>query len=432
MRRLVVILLLLLSWPLCATEPRFVDYGSSDGLPSGSVYAIVQDADGYLWVGTRNGLCRFDGTRFQVWKEPGRVNALAIDKENRLWVGTESGLWVKDGDGFSQGPAGRIRALLSDSEGYVWATVGDTLLLKLSWADGIREQARCWYDKRDHEGDYPYFQIYEVSDGKLWLGGRLVRMQYVRDRQDPAVVHPFGEGGFCPGSFAEAGGRFWLFEDHTSLLHSYSDGVLTPHGRLPVSHARLLTDHEGRLWAAGSYGLGLVNMEKPEDTQVCKTASNELYCIFEDRQGNIWVGGDNGLSVLCPALQQVQTLSSDNVTALLEDHNGKLWVGTASERVSSLYEDSSGTVYVGLWNNTGWEEWKNGRMRKQRLSGPTPREQWPSASYSFDGANWISDFLEDSRGRFWVVSWEGVGLNEWDRKAGKALPPSWIRPFRYT
>lgn len=431
MRRLVAILLLLLSLPLCATEFRFVDYGSSEGLPSGSVYAVTQDAEGYLWVGTRNGLCRFDGIRFQVWKEPGRVNALAVDRENHLWVGTDGGLYVKDCDSFSQGHPGRIRALLADSEGSVWATVGDTLLLKLSWADGIREQARCWYDKRDHEGDYPYFQIYEAADGILWLGGRLVRMQYVSDRQTPAVVHPFGEGGFCPGSFAEADGRFWLFEDHTSLLHSYSGGALTPQGRLPVSHARLLTDHKGRLWAAGSYGLGLVNTEKPEDTKVWKTASNELYCIFEDRQGNIWVGGDNGLSVLCPALQQVQTVSSANVTALLEDHSGKFWFGTADKRVSSLYEDSGGTVYVGLWNNTGWEVWKNGRMRKQRLSGATPREQWPSASYSFDGANWISDFLEDSRGRFWVVSWEGVGLNQWDRKSGKALPPRWLSPFRY-
>ena len=431
MKRLATIIMLLLSWSLGATKPRFVDYGSAEGLPSGSVYAITQDADGFLWVGTRNGLCRFDGVRFETWKEMGRVNALAVDKENHLWVGTERGLFVKEDDGFSAGPFGRIRALLADSDGAVWATVGDTLLLKLSWADGIREQASCWYDKRDHEGDYPYFQIYEASDGRLWLGGRLVRMQFVADREAATVIHPFGKGGFCPGFFAEAEGSLWLFEDHTSILYTYDDGALTAHGRLPVSHARLLTDHKGRLWAAGSYGLGPVNLEKPEDTPVYKTASNELYCIYEDRQGNIWVGGDNGLSVLCPDLQQVSVVSSDNVTALMEDHTGKMWIGTADKRVSSLYEDSAGTVYVGLWNNTGWEVWKGGRMYKERLSGPTPKVQWPSASYSYDGANWIADFLEDSRGRFWVVSWEGVGLNEWDRKAGKTLPVRWLSPFRY-
>ncbi|MBO6095738.1 MAG: hypothetical protein J6W94_04080 [Bacteroidales bacterium] len=431
MKRFSAILLLLISWSLGAVEVRFVNYGSREGLPSNSVYAIAQDAGGALWVGTRGGLCRFDGARFRVWKEPGRVNALALDRDHRLWLGTADGLHVKDGDSFIPGPSGNIRALLSDSEGYIWATVGDTLLLKLSWADGIREEARCWYDKRDSEGDYPYYQLFEASDGKIWPAGRIVRMQYVQDRRNPEVVHPLGHGGFCPGSFTEADGRFYVFEDHTSLLYIMDGRDIIPLGRLPVAHARLLTDSRGRVWAAGSYGLALVNTDRTEDSRVYKTASNELYCIFEDRQGNIWVGGDNGLSVLCPELQLVHTVSSANVTALLEDHCGKLWVGTADQRISCLYEDSTGAVYTGLWNNTGWVVRKDGRVRKERISGPTPREQWPSSSQNYDGANWISDFLEDSQGRFWVVTWEGVGLNQWDRKSGKALPARWLSPFRY-
>ena len=68
-------------------------------------------------------------------------------------------------------------------------------------------------------------------------------------------------------------------------------------------------------------------------------------------------------------------------------------------------------------------------LRKERLSGPLPEAQ--KEARHLDGANWISDFLEDSEGRFWVVSWEGVGLNEWDRKARRSLPPHWLSPFRY-
>ena len=94
-----------------------------------------------------------------------------------------------------------------------------------------------------------------------------------------------------------------------------------------------------------------------------------------DSEGYVWAGGDNGLSVICPAFQQVRTISSANVTALLEDHTGKMWIGTAEDRVSALYEDNAGAVYVGLWNNTGWEVWKDGRMHKDRLSGPIPKEQ---------------------------------------------------------
>ena len=63
MRRLIVILLLLLPCTLWAQEPRLVNYNAADGLPSNAVYAIAQDAEGLLWVGTRNGLASFDGVQ---------------------------------------------------------------------------------------------------------------------------------------------------------------------------------------------------------------------------------------------------------------------------------------------------------------------------------------------------------------------------------
>lgn len=425
---------------MSAVERRFVNYGSADGLSSNTVYAIVQDKDNFLWVGTRGGLNRFDGARFQSWKEFGRVNALTVDRQNRLWVGTVEGLYVRDPvrDVFSEGPRGLVRALATDSDGQVWATVGDTLLLRLSYSDGIRTEVRTRYQKRDHEGDYPYFQIFEAPDGKLWLGGRLTSCQYIEDRKHPRICLPLGSGP-CLTSYAWDGNRLLAIYDHYNTLCTLEDGKLVTLGKMPVAHARLLTDSRGRLWAAGSYGVALINPDKPEDSPIFRRSqkdhysliSNELYCIFEDRQGNLWVGGDNGLSVLCPTLQQVRRVSDGQVTALMEDRDGKLWIGLAEDRVSRFYQDRGGTVYVGLWNNTGWEVWKDGRMHKERLSGPTPREQWPSAAESFDGANWIADFLEDSEGRFWVVTWEGVGLNEWDRKAGKMLPPHWLSPFRY-
>lgn len=431
MRGLLVISSLFLSLSLWAQSPRFVDYSAAQGLPSNTVYAITQDADGILWVGTRGGLSRFDGVQFRTVLADRRISALAVDRENRVWVGTTDGLEVLAGEARQSAiPGGNIRALLADTDGFVWATVGDTLLLKLSYRNGIREEARCFYDKRDSEGDYPYYQIFQAQDGRLWLTGRIVRFQYVEDRDHPRIIHPIESPVYCIGSCAQAGDKFYVYDDYTSVLNTYKDGEIFPQGKLPIAHARLLADKEGRLWAAGSYGVGPVHPERPEETPVYQTSSLELYCIFEDRQGNIWVGGDNGLSVLCTALQQVQIVSSAHVTAILEDSHGKLWIGTAEDRVSRLYEDSAGAVYVGLWNNTGWEVWKNGKMHKQRLTGQTPPLQRPVAA-SLSGANWISDFLEDSHGRFWVVSWEGVGLNLWDRERGRSLPPRWLSPFRY-
>ena len=426
--------------------PRFANYNTADCLPSNTVYAITQDQDGNLWVGTRGGLSRFDGERFQTVIADKRITSLAVDRDKRLWVGTTTGI--------EGGPEGNIRAMRADSEGYVWATVGDSLMLKLYYKDGIIEKARCFYDKRYSEGDYPYYQIYEAQDRKLWPAGRIVRFQYIEDRNHPEVMHPFGDGGFCTGSYAEAGGKLYAFDDHTSILYTYEDGKTIPHGRLPIAHARLLTDSKGRLWAAGSYGLGQVDPQHPEQTVVYRhsaedphsIASHELYCIFEDHQGNIWVGGDNGLSVLSTVMQHVQTIDIPQVSALMEAMDGRLWVGTADNGtfvlpenrqmsqgspVSALYEDSCGAIYMGLYSGKGFDIWEKGRLRRGVVSGPIPARQEKAASGDRISSNWITDFLESRDGRFYVVTWEGVGINEWDRSCGKTLPPEWLSPFWY-
>ena len=424
-------------------QPRFVNYLSAQGLPSNTVYAIAQEAGGALLVGTRGGLSLFDGEHFRNLLPGRRITALAVDPGNRIWTGSTEGLQVVEMPGrvVSEAYSGsNIRALLADSDGKIWATVGDSLLVKLSYTpeEGIREEARTSYNKRTHEGDYPYFQIYEDSEGTLWLGGRIVRTQFVRDRARPESRLRYSDG-YSTGSYAEVGGTLYAYDDGRSTLNTFGETDVNDHGRLPIAHARLLADSQGRLWAAGSYGLGLVDPENPEATRVFthdpddpgSLSSVELYCLFEDRQGNLWTGGDNGLSVLCPGLQQVQTISTAQVTALLQTRDGKLWIGTHDERISSLYEDREGAVYIGYWNNTGFDIIRNGKRSHGKLKGPIDPKQHIVAWEDRNSYNWIADFLESRDGRFYVVSWEGVGINEWDRESGRTLPPEWLSPFFY-
>lgn len=439
---------------------RFVNYSAADGLPSNTVYAITQTSDGNLWIGTRGGLSRFDGLHFQTVIQGRRITSLTADHDDRLWIGTTDGLEVLDGENLhSSLPGEHIRALLTDSDGHVWAATIDSLLVKYSWHDGINELARTKFDIRHFEGDYPYQQLYEAPDGRIWTAGRLVHSQWIEDRDNPVPQSFDGIGSI--GSYAYAGGILYAFDDYQNYLCSISPGNKQIIGRLPLAHSRLLGDSKGRLWAAGSYGIALVNTDKPEDTVIYKhqaddpysPASAELYCIFEDRQGNIWTGGDNGLSVLCPALQQVQILDvpSKQVTALMQASDGRLWIGTADAgafvdgrqvdyrpagrpnegHVSCLYEDSNGTVYIGLYAGCGFNIWENGRVRRGVVKGPVPVEQYPVASGDRSESNWITDFLEGRDGRFWVVTWEGVGLNEWDRSTGATLPAEWLSPFLY-
>ena len=467
MRRYYAILLLFISLGLSAQKARFVNYGPENGLTSSSVYAIAQDAEGSLWIGTRGGLFRFDGSRFLLFSDglpASRVTSLTIDRNNRIWVGTTAGLVVMENSvpsSQNKDLAGRhIRALLTDSDGYVWAATMDSLILKLEYKDGIRTLASLRYNKVHFEGDYPYQQLYEDSAGVIWIGGRIVHFQYIEDRRNPVARNVFEED-YSMGSYAEAGGVLYAFSDYTSELFVIEKRELRPAGHVPVAHATLLADSKGRLWAAGSYGLAAVNTVNPELSTVYKhiaedpysISSKELYCIFEDNCGNIWTGGDNGLSVLCPQLQIAKPVEvpSRQITALMQASDGRFWVGTADDGafidgksvgypvsgrskdgyVSCLYEDRSGTVYIGYWNNTGFDIWKNGKVSRGKISGPIPVEQYVVAQGDRITSNWIADFLETSDGRFWIGSWEGVGLNEYDRKTGKTLPPEWLSPFKY-
>ena len=498
MRRAVVILFFLLSSGLAAQTPRFVNYSAADGLPSNTVYAISQDADGSLWVGTRGGLSRFDGVRFQTVMSGKRVTSLALDRENRLWVGTTEGLEIlrfaqndskvaqngrsdtrNDGplsviaDSDRQSPlSGRyVRALCTDSQGALWAATKDSLLVRMHIEDDVVVRDTTFrYLIGDFEGDYPVQQLFPDTEGRIWLGGRMCPLQRVDDTAQPSAPALLGVW-WNTGSYALNNGQLWAYDDYISSLLRFAPARqdFDNLGRLPVAHAALLSDSKGQLWAAGCYGLCLVNTESSLESIVYKheadnpssLASTELYCIFEDRQGNLWIGGNNGLSVLSPALQQVQTpdLPSKQITALMQASDGRLWVGTADDgayalchseppaknlhidyrpagrpnegHVSCLYEDRSGAVYIGLYAGCGFNIWEKGQVRRGFISGPIPKQQHVVADGDRITSNWITDFLEGGDGRFYVVSWEGVGLNEWDRKTGKTLPPEWLSPFKY-
>src|SRR6185436_12085804 len=123
-------------------------WGTEDGLPQSSVIALTQTRDGYLWLGTLNGLVRFDGTEFTVFDEDtaphlnsGRIVYLFEDSRGVLWIGTEAAgiAWLKDGEfrsaGFGgTGPDARMVSACEDSTGAVWFCTADGQLWR--WREG--------------------------------------------------------------------------------------------------------------------------------------------------------------------------------------------------------------------------------------------------------------------------------------------------------
>jgi len=428
--------------------PRFINYTSADGLSSNTVLSMIQDRDGFIWIGTTNGLNRFDGCTFKVYKRSdglpdNQINALETDKQGRLWIGTSGGLCFMKGQQIRVcRPEGYVRALLCDSEGFLWVTYNDWKIEKVDISnDSFPVVAQSTYGSGLVEGDYYYNQLYADAGGDIWIGGRLVAGMKITDRHT-AQTQTY-EGSVCIGSFAPGRkGELIAFNDYTKMLQVFDDTRFVDIGPMPISHCRLLRDRQGRLWAAGYGGIAIVDEDDPVTSQVFphdtsdpfSPGPSEYYSVLEDSEGNLWFGGDKGIAVYTRLLNIVEShRQGDNITALLESRDGRMWVGTKEANITSLYEDSQGCIYTGYWEyGRGFDRFdpSTGVTRRYVLRGEILPPQDKVYAGDLIGANWYNGFLEDSRGNMWCITWEGYGLNLFDRTKGEFLPPRWFSPFK--
>ncbi|MCP4656485.1 MAG: hypothetical protein GY856_13820 [bacterium] len=355
-----------------------------DGLPQISVLAIAQDPRGYLWLGTQEGLVRFDGVRFTVFDREntpqirsGYVEALITDRDGSLWIATHGGLLrLADGqftlyttaDGLAHD---HLRALHQDRAGRLWiGTAGG-----LSCLDRGTFTSFTTRDGLIHDS---VWAILEDRHGEVWIGteGGLSRLKddsftsYTsrqglshdhvlalhEDRRGRLRIattqglHRFDNGRFIDDSAREdlLHPAVWSFhEDHQGNLWMGTDGglsrlsddVLTTYtiaDGLPDDRVRaILEDREGSLWIGTRHG-GLGRLRKGTITSFGRPeglADDLVWTIYQDREGSVWIGTDNGLTRIAPdgALSTYTTrdgLPGPTVRALCEDRRGNLWIGT--------------------------------------------------------------------------------------------------------
>src|ERR1043166_226919 len=222
MAALVVATIALVDAPLVRAQPQgrlltgytVTSWTLADGIPIGPIYAIAQDADGYLWLGTTRGGVRFDGARFTPWDAISstplpRGDALALDvsADSTLWVGfarsaggvTVAALRVGKIESISNGdaPHESTTAVVADRAGRVWA-VSDGVLRRLQ--DGR------WDVIRDHVlGDAVVVNVREDASGTIWAGPREALLG-PRDGDH----FEFVEHGLARDVSESAGGTIWI------------------------------------------------------------------------------------------------------------------------------------------------------------------------------------------------------------------------------
>ena len=284
-------------------------YKAKDGLPMNSLKKIFQDSKGYIWLGTQEGLVRFDGVQFKLYdksKYPGLKSNfiwdIAEDKEGNLWLATNGGGISRfNGQSFasydtSNGLSHNVtRKLLIDSQNTIWiGTETGVCCLRQGFIKSLRND--------NLPGKFSVQAIFESSDGSIYFGGAggywAIHQKDTLIAQllsfDPAAIFQTRAGELLvAGSFAQ----IFHFKDGTFKKLSYDSKTTALRSD---HHVRsIIEDRDGGIWFC-TEGLGILRYYKGHfDTLSVKTKlkfdNNFFLSGMEDKEGNLWFGGECGL-----------------------------------------------------------------------------------------------------------------------------------------
>jgi len=342
---------LLVIWPLAfagfgATNPpspyNVRIWQTDEGLPQNSVHAIAQTRDGYLWVGTREGLARFDGVRFMLVDETaapelklGWITALLAARDGSLWIACDGfGVTRLKAGSFTRFsetnglPSNQTRCLAEGSEGSIWiGTEGGLVRHK----DG---GFRSFTDKNGLP-DISIRALCEDRQGVIRIATRW-GLSSLTSNGDISTVS-FGVG-------AVANALKSVCEDRQGNIWVSSNEGVTREGTMGRSFysvneglpdelaTAIYEDRAGRIWVGTYSGVACLVEGKVVSQPMGEVGFGELvYTIFEDREANLWIGGRDGLYRLQPArfttFSTQEGLSGNNVMSVCEDQSGAMCLG---------------------------------------------------------------------------------------------------------
>ncbi|HNQ87691.1 MAG TPA: two-component regulator propeller domain-containing protein [Verrucomicrobiota bacterium] len=360
-----LVLLVTLGLTSRAAAPSPLDFTirnwqAKDGLPQNSVRCLAQTRDGYLWLGTFDGLARFDGVRFTLFTlanvpdlRSHNVNALLEDRDGTLWIGTETGGLSHYRSGhFGSVPrtAGldtdTIWSLSEDANGVLWVGSPDGVFR----SDGPRfvsvpvpipkgSPKRTFKPQPTPDGDVCFW-----GDGGLVIG------------RHGQFVHPPGWTNNITVLEADRTGTLWCWVRYQGLFE-IRNGLPTHHPEVKADFATALhIAPDGALWIADR-SCGLTRWHNGETTVFTTAnglATDDVSSLVHDREGNLWVGTNGGgLHRLRPRRLRVYSkrdgLASDDVMSVCAGPDGSLWIGTFGGGLNRL--DKDGTLRTHWWRD---------------------------------------------------------------------------------
>lgn len=375
---------------------QFSHYKVSDGLTQSEILCIFQDSEGYLWIGTQNGLNKFDGYTFEhFFYDPADTTTLSNswifdvteDRNGILWIGTKDGLnrYDKQAGRFS-----RIRLsnhLTGEEDKYIYGLVADESYIYINRSPtlsilDIETGAIRSYRSTLETGGALYdkgFPILKHSSGDLWIGSA---------------------NGLCVFSPEEQ--EFLYFNEGDPYTRSLATNHITS----------LLEDGQGNVLIGTESGLYIFNTETDQivrqthDVNDPGSLSHDfIQSLLKDHSGNIWIGTDGG------GLNRISELpfsSSPVFTHLRNLADNSNYIG--HDIVLSLFEDQSKNLWIGTLAGLDMTDLKKKSIKTIRKSDD------PNSTDLSD--NVIASIFEDDKHRLWIGTW-GKGLNILDRNTNQ-------------
>ncbi len=420
-----------------ATKPASSEYlvevwDTDRGLPSSAVTSIATTPDGYLWVGTFEGLARFDGVRFTVinhrntpdFPDDG-VTSLHVDRSGQLWAGTGDGIVRREAGRWHRypGPGGRpwrfASQIMEEENGAVLAVSGNRFL-RLS-ADQFVEMPA---PPRIH-----YLKLLAVAGEGLWAGAGNYFGRYSDAKWEEIELPPDLKAS--SGTALGRGHSIWVAG--LTGIRKYQNGVWSPLRPAPPGFrftppVSLLEDSLGDVWA-GDYRAGLIQFRRDgtvlQFTHEQGLPNPTIRALYEDPEQSVWAATDGGGLVRfrrrsVTMFDESEGLSHSVVNSVIEETPGRLLVGTyggglqrfdesalrftpplappganltPTSLVLSLVRDSQGSVWAGTFGRGLF-----------RIRGSTAEQIAETA----DGAWQIPALLLDSHRTLWMGYQRGV------------------------
>ena len=413
----------------------------NDGLAANAVRNIVQDKNGYIWFGTDNGLCRYDGRRVLTFRIPELginqyISALLACNEG-LYVGTEKGVFFIDFNHqtFNKLPMdihSTVTYLATDKEGNLWVST----IAQGVWLYHVKTGQLKQYDLK--AAGNAVAQVFVDNSNQIWTvtnwGEPVVqKLNRLHDQFEPVSLS-FNGVATSLRMLQTKDGRLWLGTWEHGLLLMHNDGtleqVLDPQQTKVGWHIHTLYELSEEYICIGCDD-GVVRLN-PKTGEWTKFDDRFVYAITSDMEGGLWIGTFyGGVKYLSPVGRRFDGFSMDDglagnvISRFCEDRHGRIWIASddgglicysPTERRFVSYPDqdllSKCNVHAlclddedNLWIGT----YTNGVMVLNPETGRLRQYMHTDAPNSLDNSSSYAIFL-DSHGQLWVATMEGLCL----------------------